>query len=134
MKKWLCLLGCGLLLMVLSACGGNVRRAATHEVPSAMYAQEEILSAMNVIKREFRREWDGCTLKELYYAGDEYTRRYQEWADRHGADEVIVLLSTFDVDASGGDGSLNPNSTYRKWNWILVRQKGGSWVHVDHGY
>lgn len=46
----------------------------------------------------------------------------------------MVLLSSFDVDSSGGDGSLNPNSTYDNWMWILVRTKDGQWKHVDHGY
>ncbi len=49
----------------------------------------------------------------------------KDWADRNNADEVIVLLSSFDVDSSGGDGSLNPNSTYSDWKWILVRTDGG---------
>lgn len=43
-------------------------------------------------------------------------------------------VSSFDVDSSGGDGSLNPNSTYNDWKWILVRTNGGKWQHVDHGY
>ena len=43
-------------------------------------------------------------------------------------------VSSFDVDSSGGDGSLNPNSTYNDWKWILVRTNGGQWQHVDHGY
>lgn len=59
---------------------------------------------------------------------------YQDFADRNGADDVIVLVSTFDVGASGGDGSLNPNDTYSNWKWILVRTTGGKWKHVDHGY
>jgi hypothetical protein len=59
---------------------------------------------------------------------------YVDWAKRNDADEVIVLTSSFDVDASGGDGSLNPNSTYTKWMWILVRNKVEKWKHVDHGY
>ena len=43
-------------------------------------------------------------------------------------------VASFDVDSSGGDGSLNPNSTYSDWKWILVRTNGGHWQHVDHGY
>jgi len=50
------------------------------------------------------------------------------------ADEVIVLLSSFDVDVSGGDGSLNPNSSYHNWMWIMVRSGNGPWTHADHGY
>ncbi len=118
----------------LCACGGNVKNAQTHEVESERYSQEEINAAIAVIKSEFSANWKGCTLTEIYYAGDEYSEQYQNWAERNGADEVIVLLSSFAVDSSGGDGSLNPNSTYTKWNWILVRSGMGTWKHVDHGY
>ena len=62
------------------------------------------------------------------------SKGHQDWADRNNTDEVIVLLSSFDVGAFGGDGSLNPHSTYSDWKWILVRTNGGHWQHVDHGY
>lgn len=98
------------------------------------YTHEDIESAIEIIKEEFKTDWKGCSLKEIYYAGDEVSDDYKEWADRYNADEVLVLQSSFDVGSSGGDGSLNPNSTYDGWNWILVRNKGGKWKHVDHGY
>lgn len=113
---------------------GKVKIAKTREVESAMYSRNDIRSAVDVIEREFRRSWKGCTLTEIYYAGDETTAAYQDWVDRSEAYEVIVLLSSFDVDSSGGDGSLNPNSSYENWKWILVRSDGGVWKHVDHGY
>lgn len=125
---------CILLALVLSACGGKVKEANTHEVSSELYSEEDIRAAIDTIKKEFERGWDGCTLTEIYYAGDESSKAHQDWADRNEADEVIVLLSSFDVDSSGGNGSLNPNSTYENWNWILVRTNGGAWKHVDHGY
>ena len=37
-----------------------------------------------------------------------------------------MLLSSFHVDESGGDGSLNANYTYESWSWILVRANGGA--------
>ena len=61
-------------------------------------------------------------------------RQEAAFLNQYGGDELIVLLSSFDVDASGGDGSLNPNETYSNWNWILVRDSGGQWRHADHGY
>ncbi len=133
MKKRICSL---ILFMAvcLSACGGNVKNVRTHEVASERYSQEDIKAAVSVIMEEFDAGWRGCTLTEIYYAGDDVSRSYQEWADRNQADEVIVLLSSFDVDASGGDGSLNANSTYDGWKWILVRTDGGEWKHMDHGY
>ena len=118
----------------LCACGGNVKNVQTHEVPSDIYSQTDIDSAIAVIKEEFKANWKGCTLTEIYYAGDDISKSYQDLADRNNADEAIVLLSSFYVDSSGGDGSLDPNSTYSDWNWILVRSDKGTWKHVDHGY
>lgn len=133
-SKSICIILCILLVLTLCACGGNVRGAKTHNVDSEMYSQDDIKAAIDTIKKEFRRNWKGCTLTEIYYAGDDSSKGHQDWADRNKADEVIVLLSSLDVDSSGGDGSLNPNSTYYNWNWILVRTNGGQWKHVDHGY
>lgn len=134
MKKIISLIVCSVMFFCLCACGGKVKNVKVIDVESNIYTSDEINSAIEVIKKEFSKDWKGCTLKEIYYAGDETSRKFQDWADRNGADEVMVLLSSFDVDSSGGDGSLNPNSTYDGWNWILVRNKGGEWKHVDHGY
>ena len=65
---------CVLLALCLTACfgkGGNVDGAATHEVESEIYLQEDVAAAIDAVKREFRRSWSGCTLKEIEYAGDE---------------------------------------------------------------
>ena len=134
MKKIVCIILCSLLVFRLSACGGDISRVNTHNVNSEIYSQEDINAAIDTIKKEFMMNWGGCTLTEIYYAGDDSSKDHQDWADRNNADEVIVLLSSFDVDSSGGDGSLNPNSTYSDWSWILVRTNGGKWQHVDHGY
>lgn len=135
MKKTTIYLICMIMIFSLSACGGNVKNVNVIEVESEKYKPEEINSAIETIKKEFDKDWKGCTLTEICYAGDETSNLYQDWADRNDADEVIVLVSSFDVDSSGGaDGSLNPNSTYDDWNWILVRKTGGQWKHVDHGY
>ena len=46
----------------------------------------------------------------------------------------IVLYSSFDTDASGDDGSLEPNTTYDDFQWILVRDNGGTWEVKTYGY
>ena len=134
MKKIVYIMLCILLVCSLSACGGNVSKVNTHNVDSEIYSEEDINAAIDTIKKEFKNDWKGCILTEIYYAGDDSSKDHQDWANRNNADEVIVLQSSFDVDSSGGDGSLNPNSTYNGWNWILVRTNGGQWQHVDHGY
>lgn len=133
MRRITNLILCAILVLTLCACG-DVSHAATHEVESELYTQSDINSAINITKRQFHRSWNGCTLTEIYYAGDEVSEKHQEWADRNGLDEVIVLISSFNVDSSGGDVSLNPDSTYKNWMWILGRSKGGQWQALDHGY
>lgn len=134
MKRIIIFLVSVVMIINLSACGGNVKNVKVIDVESEIYTSDDINSAIKTIIKEFDKDWKGCTLKEIYYAGDETSKNYQNWADRNNADEVIVLLSSFDVDSSGGDGSLNLNGTYDGWKWILVRNRGGQWKYVDHGY
>ncbi len=51
------------------------------------------------------------------------------------AENVIILLSNFDVDSSGDNPALNPNTTYLDYQWILIRDsKNNSWKIDDSGY
>ena len=133
MKKVLLLLLCAAMLLTLAACG-SVKNVQTEEVASERYSQKDIEAAIGAIKKEFVRNWTGCTLTEIAYAGDDVSETHREWAERNGADEVIVLTSSFDVAEQGASPSLTPGSTYTRWMWILVRSEGGTWQHVDHGY
>ena len=123
-----------LCVMSLVGCGGNAKNVKITEYTSEKYSNDEIKDAIDVAIDYFTKEFEGCTLTEITYLGDDENDDWQEFADRNNATDVIVLVSSFDVDASGGDGSLNPNSTYTNWKWILVRTDGGKWKHVDHGY
>lgn len=134
MKKYTVILLSIICILVLAACGGDVSNVKVTAYQSEIYTDNEIQSAIKATEKYFKKHFSGCTLTEITYAGDDKTISHIEWAKRNDADEVIVLTSSFDVDASGGDGSLNPNSTYTKWMWILVRNKGSRWKHVDHGY
>lgn len=99
-----------------------------------MYTEKEIDNAIKVVEKYFKKEFSGCTLTKIGYAGDEKSQGHIDFAERINGDEIIVLISSFDVDSSGGDGSLEPNSTYNNWMWILARKDGVQWKHIDHGY
>ena len=113
---------------------GNVKHAVTEPVSSERYTEDDIASAIRTAKDYFHDHFGGCTLTEISYAGDERNAGEAENASKYGMEEIIVLISAFDVDGSGGDGSLNPNSHYEGWLWILGRRDGGGWAHLDHGY
>lgn len=134
MRKVIAILMMVLCVMGLSACGGNVKNVQVTDYSSEIYSNSEIQEAIDVTIDYFKKEFSGCTLTEITYYGDDKLADFQEFAERNNAIEVIVLVSTFNVDESGGDGSLNPNDTYKNWKWILVRNEGGKWKHVDHGY
>lgn len=134
MKKLLASVMALVCVFSLVACGGNVKDVKITDCLSEIYSDAEIESAIDVAIDYFQKNFGGCTLTEISYLGDDKLNDWQEFAVRNHADDVIVLVSTFEVDASGGDGSLNPNSTYSNWKWILVRTDGGAWKHVDHGY
>ena len=114
-------------------CGKKHIETVIRNVESEIYLQEEINSAIDTIQKELKEDWKGCTLTEVYYAGDEISRK--EASDYNAEDvDVMVLLSSMYVARNGGDGSLNTNFTYKDWMWILVKSDNGEWVHVDHGY
>lgn len=76
-----------------------------------------------------------CTLTDLWYDEDISISAAAEWAKQYEADESIILVSNFNVNSSGGDGSFNPDDTYTNWQWILVRQEGSSrWILKTWGY
>ena len=136
MKKIISLLLVLVCLLTLSACikSGDAKDVKINQISSELYTQDEISDALNIAINYFEKEFEGCTLKEIEYIGDDENAGYQEFAERNNSQDVMVFVSTFDVDSSGGDGSLNPNSTYENWKWILVRNADGKWEHVDHGY
>ena len=128
--KWYlaCILICVLSLV---GCGGKISDVKVTKYQSETYTDKEIEAAIEVAKNYFKKEFKGCTMTEITYAGDERSADYVEWAERIDGDEVIVLTSSFEVDASGGDGSLNPDSTYTGWMWILARSDDGKQQTID---
>lgn len=116
--------------LLLSGCmdRGNVNHVRKTVGESTVYTKAEIEDAMDVVIRHFRREFAGCTLIHLYFDEDAPAQYSEGWAKQYDADEAIILLSSFEVGPEGSDGSLNPDSTYNGWQWILVRDIGGPWT------
>jgi hypothetical protein len=97
---------------------------------SGLYSEREISDAVGTVIRDFERDWNGCRLTKIWYAGDEVSRRESE---ERGTD-TIVLRSTFETAEVPDESGLSDYTTYDNWGWILIRTPSGSWKHVDHGY
>lgn len=129
------LLTLGLLsLLGLYLCGGGKAQITVADVRSDIYTTDDINAAVDTAIEYFDKNFKGCTLTEIGYIGDEAAEAFAEWSEQYEMDEVIILVSSFNVDAAGGDGSFEPNSTCKNWQWILGRSKGGQWEHLTHGY
>ncbi len=109
---------------------GDVSRTEVISADSELYSEKEIGEAIDVIREEFVRDWNGCVLKEIRYAGDSISRTE---TDGRGV-ETIVLISSFDTLDVPDESGLSANASYQNWKWILVRTPAGGWEHIDHGY
>ena len=126
----------GVVLLFLRLKKGEGIKDINRAIPqSDIYSEQDIADAMDVVEKYFKSDFGGCTLTDLWYDEDTSISSSDEWVAQYHKDEAIVLLSNFNVDSSGGDGSLNPNSTYTNWQWILVRDKGSNtWEIGTWGY
>jgi len=136
-KKYVLAVALGLALLAVLALwprGGVVKGVEREVGESQYYSEKELLEIMKIAEGHFRKNFPGCILKTMTYDEAFSTARSEEWAQTYGADRAIVLTSSFDVGASGGDGSLNPNTTYIEWQWILTQSSGENWSLRAWGY
>ena len=92
---------------------------------STKFSKEEIDNAVDCLKRSF--DFEACTLTKIYYneeisntAVEDYLQFGNGSVNKVKAENVIVLLSDFDVDNSGDNPVLNPGESYTNYNWILI--------------
>ncbi|HFU4451732.1 TPA: hypothetical protein ACGO97_001965 [Streptococcus suis] len=134
MRKYLAI--CSLLCcLFLVGCRTGAAYQAKIEPMEAseLYTEKEIQDAIVVVQDYFDKHFTDCQLLTIGYGGDD-EKLFDEWAENYGAEEAIVLTSSFKVAAEGAEPTLEPNSIHRDWKWILVRNPGGNWEHRGHGY
>ena len=100
-------------LYLLTGNRGNVSNVNRVVGYSALYGENSINEAFDVIEKKFAKDFKGCTLAELRYDEDVENRFAEEIEKYHKENnqELIVVLSIFDTDEKGGDGGFNPNDT-----------------------
>ncbi|MDV2685610.1 DUF4829 domain-containing protein [Alkalihalophilus lindianensis] len=130
-----------IFLFMFNIQAGKTKNVQVSIEESIKFSEEEIHDALTVVKRKFKG-YRGCELTELWYDENQSNKDAKDYliygnGSTNGIKEenVIVLLSNFDVNASGGDGSFEPNSTESNWKWILIRDdKNDKWSVDDWGY
>ena len=130
MKKIAALVVLLALMLSLAGCGDSVSIGA---FSSKYYNGDAYDSAVQELMTHFN-SLGGCTVKKIGYAGDKVVK--EEAAARGLAPEqLIVLTSDFETDASSRKDGLEPGKTYEDYRWILTR--GGSfdpfWTVEEQG-
>lgn len=90
---------------------------------SALYSEELIVEAFDIVENEFSTEFEGYVLTELRYDNEvenEFASEIERYAKENNQ-ELIVILSSFETDDNSGDEILNSDDTYSEWEWRLVR-------------
>lgn len=127
MKNWKRIALLLLALLLLTGCASPERRISGSE-----YSEGSIRRAMSVVEKQFRRNFEGCTLLSVTYdeaaTGEKAAREAERWGK-----DTIILLTDFTVANSGGASGLTPGMTYRHYEWTLVRTFFG-WKLKDWGY
>ena len=133
-----------MILMIFSLVGCNQNNKPTNIKidigESTKFSKEEIDNAVDCLKRSF--DFEACTLTKIYYneeisntAVEDYLQFGNGSVNKVKAENVIVLLSDFDVDNSGDNPVLNPGESYTNYNWILIRDdKNSDWKVDDCGF
>jgi len=133
---------CTLLIVVFSI---NLYKHLTDKVQvriekSNNFTEDEINAAIITVKKKFN--FKGCELTDVWYSEKEakvlteaYLKNGRGSENNVKQKNVIVLLSNFNVNSSGGDGSFEPNSTQSNWSWTLIRDnKKDKWRIDSWGY
>ena len=132
MKKLISIILLCTLTLSLSSCG-TLNFVDIEEFSSEIYTERDIADAMEVVLEEFLGKTDRILLN-LSYIGDSKIADYEDWADRNGADDVIVFLTDYYVSFFSDTPTQNTASEYENWKFILVRTSGSEWEIVDQGY
>lgn len=140
-----------LLTLFISFCcnateaAGDISKVRIDYGVSEIYTQEDMDSAIEIIKEKFSR-WDGCELHSIRYTDDDYCNieKNIKWmndlAEGQGYEpnftQCIAFFSSFHSPKSDEDNktTFNTDSEYEDWSWYLARTDGGEWKLMTFGY
>ena len=111
--------------------GGNIDHVQTSverlAESTALHDEDDVYDAIETVMDFFHGYMTGCTLKEVTYL-----QKLNQADGSAAQNRDIVLLTVFDVDEKGGDGSFSPNE-HVEFTWYLAQNNAGEWVIQNYG-
>ncbi len=127
----------GAIVSALFSSGGDTKSVQRIAAPTSLYGEADISSAFDAIEATFASDFTGCTLKELRYNGEIEIMFLDDELGRKqtGAEDRIIVLSTFTTNWRSTNEGFSPNETYEDWQWILTRPtQNATWSVEGWGY
>ena len=124
-------------VLVLTGNRGNVSNINRVVGYSALYDENSINEAFDVIEKKFAKDFEGCTLTELRYDEDVENRLKKKLRNitKRITKNLLQYYQPLIQTKKGGDGGFNPNDTYTNWQWHLVKTADKkSWDIINWGY
>ena len=98
------------------------------------FSDEEIQKAIKTVKKYVTDSFAGCSLQEIWYNGAYQQTASGYFKEQYQTDRVIVLLSDFYVDKTCEINSLEKDSLYAGFMWVLAGDENTGWEVRDYGY
>lgn len=112
--------------------------SVTMEIPvtdNYIFSDEDIQTAKKAVKSYFKKVFENCTIKKLWFDKDAYQKNVTYFSDLYGKDDIIILLSNFYASKDYcKDNSLYKDYTYRYFMWVMSRNENEDWKVETYGY
>lgn len=142
MKKMITAVLCVAMVLLFAGCGkGDISKVKVDYGTSSVYSEEDMNTAIEVIKKQFR-SFEGSELHSLSYTSDEECNNADTIAwmndlekandNKEVFTQCIAFDSSFRSPKKGG-GAWEANEEYT-WSWWLARSEGGEWKLMTWGY
>lgn len=105
----------------------------TENSPSGSYGEEEIKSAVECVKEEFKSRKNNIGLLSVLFDEEKSGEFLEDYhaTKEYGKENMIVIF----CDMTVYDGEGLSRGTYRDWAMILARKNSSSqWELLDEGY
>jgi len=143
MKKVEAIITMIIFCLILTVCSPAPGYSANVEISigaSVKFNSTEIEDAIECIKDEFL-DFTDCELVNLWYDEATSNKKIESYLisgggrDKNiGEENIIIFLSNFNT-GSRAEMTMNQNSTYSHWQWILIRDsEAGEWTVAAFGY
>ncbi len=134
-KKIMLIAIVGVLLVALIQLLGQGNTYSTKiELENAShYNEDELQSALRTVEKNFRKDYRGSKMTDLWYDDDYNETHRQALEKKYQVQKAIVVLSNIQTGRQGAlKGKLDANKDYPGYAWILTKKNSKAhWTLVE---